>query len=178
MTPEEIQQARAMATGIERNTRRCCATEGFLARATLALTEERTDANAGFRADVLGILRQTDMTGSRDDVADKIVTALALTEQQPETDLCRTLTKMLTQARVESGDLPEQQPAPTCTCEYPYPVGVWDGHHPNCASEQQPEPVSRSELFALIAKGTSGEWQNYITDQLLSRYTVTRKAGA
>lgn len=22
----------------------------------------------------------------------------------------------------------------TCTCEYPYPVGVWDGHHPNCAA--------------------------------------------
>jgi hypothetical protein len=22
-----------------------------------------------------------------------------------------------------------------CTCEYPYPVGIWDGHHPNCAAE-------------------------------------------
>lgn len=26
----------------------------------------------------------------------------------------------------------EQQPA-QCTCEYPYPREIWDGHHPDCA---------------------------------------------
>jgi hypothetical protein len=24
---------------------------------------------------------------------------------------------------------------PTCTCEYPYPREIWDGHHPNCVTE-------------------------------------------
>lgn len=68
-----------------------------------------------------------------------------------------------------------QRIAAQCTCEYPYPRDIWAGHHPNCATEQQPEPVSRSELFDLVANGTCGECQNYLTDQLLSRYTITRK---
>lgn len=29
---------------------------------------------------------------------------------------------------------------PECTCEYPYPREIWDGHHSSCATEQQPEP--------------------------------------
>jgi hypothetical protein len=33
--------------------------------------------------------------------------------------------------------IPEE--ATECTCEYPYPVGIWEGHHPNCALEQPPD---------------------------------------
>lgn len=27
----------------------------------------------------------------------------------------------------------------TCTCEYPYPREIWDGHHPDCATLNREE---------------------------------------
>jgi hypothetical protein len=33
----------------------------------------------------------------------------------------------------------------SCSCEYPYPVGVWDEHHPNCAVEQVPDGLRGGE---------------------------------
>jgi hypothetical protein len=44
----------------------------------------------------------------------------------------------------------EQPSAIECTCEYPYPQGIWEGHHPNCTaissvelSDTAPEQPSR-----------------------------------
>jgi hypothetical protein len=29
-----------------------------------------------------------------------------------------------------------------CTCEYPYPAGVWEGHHPHCGMEPEEEDAA------------------------------------
>lgn len=43
MTPEEIQQAVARASGIVRLNDQCCENEAFLARAVLTLTEQQPE---------------------------------------------------------------------------------------------------------------------------------------
>lgn len=74
-----------------------------------------------------------------------------------------------------------QRIAAQCTCEYPYPREIWAGHHPNCATEQQPEPVSREELTDLAGREIDRTAPDRvaaafsISRELLSRYTITRK---
>lgn len=69
-----------------------------------------------------------------------------------------------------------------CTCEYPYPREIWAGHHPNCATEQQPEPVSDTELTTFVYDTAlanlldiDGDTPSVLATGLLSRYTITRQ---
>lgn len=39
----------------------------------------------------------------------------------------------------------------------------------------EPEVVTRAEIFDLIAQGAFAEWQNYLTDTLMARYDIRKK---
>lgn len=40
-----------------------------------------------------------------------------------------------------------------CTCEYPYPVGIWDGHHPNCMIYETAQIMADPDAMEAIAEG-------------------------